>query len=170
MRIRIHSDKVRLAIDGRLRIVRVPDDEVDLQVAKKRKKELVYKYSSGIPFGNLRVGEYYRYQTALAGSDALDIKKAFGMVGFVVRQNRRMKSLKVAEYRQVQTAVRLRNDVGGVIVDKASKRMVKAMRKNGCNVFVSEEFGVKKKKVGKKGLDKILGRKGLEFVQVPKKI
>jgi len=162
MRYKLHRDRVRFAIDGLLRFIDIPNDEADCLVSRNK---TVYTYSNGIPFGDLRVDEYYAYQTLLTGSEAFCMERAFGIVGFRSRGSKLMKRLNFAEYRQIQAAVRLRSDVGGVIADKVSKRMVRALRAHGYIVRIKNtETGIKSCYVGKRKLDKILAKRGLEYL------
>ena len=161
MRYKIHSDKVRLAIEGQLRVINIPDDEVDCRIDENK---TAYTYSSGIPFGGLRVNEYYEYQTSLAGDKAFCMEKAFEVVGFRGRGDRLMRRLNVREYRQIQVAVRLRNDVGGVITDIASKRMFKTLAAHGYRVETRGQRIENSKRVSKRKLDKILTKRGLCYL------
>jgi len=116
----------------------IPDDEVDCKVEYRG---IVYSYSAGIPFGDLTVGEYYRYQTALRG-EVLEVRGALRSVGLRVRLRKKMRRLSVRQYRRLQIAVRVRN--------------------------TTTERKIKTKSVNLRKLNKILAARGLEFVGIPK--
>ena len=150
-------------IERQFKIIYVPNDEVDCQIDENK---TAYTYSSGIPFGDLRVDEYFDYQTSFAAGEVFCMEKAFKIVGFKRRRGKLMRNLSVGEYRQIQAAVRLRDDVAGVVVDNAPKQMIRALMTNGYNVWIRKQEGMHSKKVSKRELDKILAKRRVEFVSV----
>jgi len=157
------------------RVAYVPDDEADIRFVVGG---VVYTYSSGLPFGDLTVVQFYRYCTTFTGT-TLALDTALKVVGLKVSARRRVRRLSVSDYRLLQIAVKIGGGFGGVVVECLGlrpkdfakiKRVISRIRRHGYSIELvygaKGVSGIDCKPLSKRGLDRVLAAHGMKFVPV----